>query len=287
MNVLPRAVDAAVLRPLTPDDLDACHRLSMAVGWAHRREDWALVLGLGQGFAAIAAGEMVGTAMWWEFGSGHASLGSIIVAPERQGAGIGRLLMQGLVQATQGRPLRLIATEEGRPLYAKFGFVPVGTVLQQQGPAPAIAAPALRPAEKLRPATAVDLPVLAELDEGATGLPRGPALAALLGCGEAVILERDGAASGFAMLRRHGLGWLIGPVAAVDDEASRCLIGHWLSARTGEFVRIDVPASSGLGPWLAEQGLPEVATGLVMARGAPPAAAGPARLFALVNQALG
>ena len=71
------------------------------------------MLGLGQGLAAIAEGELVGTAMWWAFGSGHASLGSIIVAPERQGAGIGKLLMQGLIEATRGRSRGLIATEEG------------------------------------------------------------------------------------------------------------------------------------------------------------------------------
>jgi predicted N-acetyltransferase YhbS len=275
------------LRALTPDDLDACHSLSEAVGWAHRREDWALVLGLGQGLAAIAEGELVGTAMWWAFGLGHASLGSIIVAPERQGVGIGKLLMQGLLEVTSGRSRGLIATEEGRPLYAKYGFVPAGTVLQHQGSAPAIAALPLEPGETLRLATEADLPVLAGLDEAATGLPRASVLAALLDRGEAHVLERHGVVAGFSVLRRHGLGWLIGPVAAVDDRAARCLIAHGLAARPGEFIRVDVPAPTGLGAWLTELGLPEVDTGLVMLCGERPAPPGPARLFALVNQALG
>lgn len=287
MSAVPSAAGGVHLRALRPDDLDACHSLSAAVGWAHRREDWTLVLGLGQGLAAIAEGELVGTAMWWAFGSGHASLGSIIVAPGRQGAGIGKLLMQGLIEATRGRSRGLIATEEGRPLYAKYGFVPAGTVLQHQGSAPAIAALLLDPGETLRLATEADLPVLAGLDEAATGLPRAPVLAALLDRGEAHVLERDGVVAGFAVLRRHGLGWLIGPVAAIDDRAARCLIAHGLAARPGEFIRVDVPASTGLGGWLGERGLPQVASGLVMAHGQPPIARGPARLFALVNQALG
>lgn len=287
MSALPNTVGAAHLRALTPDDLDACHSLSQQVGWAHRREDWALVLGLGQGLAAIAAGEVVGTAMWWTFGAGHASLGSIIVAPERQGAGLGKLLMQGLLDATGGRSRGLIATEQGRPLYAKYGFEPVGTVLQHQGPAPAVGVPPLGPGETLRLATEADLPVLAALDEAATGLPRAPVLSALLGRGEAYLLERDGVAAGFSVLRRHGLGWLIGPVAAVDDRAARCLIAHGLAARPGEFIRIDVPAPTGLGSWLTELGLPEADTGLAMLCGERPAPPGPARLFALVNQALG
>ena len=82
MSAVPSAAGGVHLRALAPDDLDACHSLSAAVGWAHRREDWTLVLGLGQGLAAIAEGELVGTAMWWAFGLGHASLGSIIVAPD-------------------------------------------------------------------------------------------------------------------------------------------------------------------------------------------------------------
>lgn len=287
MSAVPSTAGEIHLRALRPDDLDACHSLSVAVGWAHRREDWALVLGLGQGLAAIAEGELVGTAMWWAFGSGHASLGSIIVAPERQGAGIGKLLMQGLIEATRGRSRGLIATEEGRPLYAKYGFVPAGTVLQHQGSAPAIAALPLDPGETLRLATEADLPVLAGLDEAATGLPRASVLAALLDRGEVHVLERDGVVAGFAVLRRHGLGWLIGPVAAIDDRAARCLIAHGLAARPGEFIRVDVPAPTGLGGWLGERGLPQVASGLVMAHGQPPIARGPARLFALVNQALG
>ena len=30
------------LRPAGLSDAESCHRLSAAVGWAHRREDWAL-----------------------------------------------------------------------------------------------------------------------------------------------------------------------------------------------------------------------------------------------------
>ena len=36
MNAVPRADGAIALRALTPEDRDACHRLSMAVRWPHR-----------------------------------------------------------------------------------------------------------------------------------------------------------------------------------------------------------------------------------------------------------
>ncbi|WP_332683385.1 GNAT family N-acetyltransferase [Bosea sp. (in: a-proteobacteria)] len=282
-----RADRAVTLRPVAAGDLDACHRLSMQVSWPHRREDWEFVLDLGQGFVAVVAEEVVGTALWWPFGAGHASLGSIIVAPDRQGAGIGRLLMSGLLDATEGRSLALVATQQGQPLYARYGFAPGGTVLQHQDTGPDVAAPILARGESLRPAIAGDLPLLASLDSAATGLPRQAVLAALLARAEAVVLERGGVAAGFGFLRRHGRGWLLGPVAAADAQAARTVIAHWLSAKRGEFVRIDVHAHTGLGAWLTGIGLPQVASGLVMLRGVVQAAPGPTRQFALASQALG
>jgi hypothetical protein len=55
----------------------------------------------------------------------------------------------------------------------------------------------------------------------------------------------------------------------------------------GDFVRIDVPATSGLSPWLDEIGLPNVDHVVSMAQGKPPTRAADATLFALSNQSLG
>ena len=55
----------------------------------------------------------------------------------------------------------------------------------------------------------------------------------------------------------------------------------------GSFVRIDVPATIGLSPWLEEIGLPHIDDVVSMARGQPPTRAAGATLFALSNQSLG
>jgi len=275
------------LRPLAPSDLDACHRLSVQLSWPHRREDWEFLLGLGQGFVAVDAAEVVGCGLWWAFGQDHARLGMILVAPERQGMGIGKLLTAELLAAAGERSLMLIATPEGEPLYAKSGFVATGEIRQHQGGWPEIAAPVLPPDTMLRPATASDLPLLAKLDREATGLPRAHLIEALLPRGHALVLERAGDAVGFGFLRQHGRGWLIGPVTASDDAAACNLIAALLAGHRGEFVRIDVHARTGLGAWLAELGLPLVASGVAMVRGLQPVGPGPAHPFALVNQAMG
>lgn len=275
------------LRPAGLADADACQRLSAAVGWPHRREDWEFALSLGQGFTLSIEDAVVGVGLWWGFGASHATLGTIIVSPDQQGQGIGKLLTEHLIAATEGRTLGLVATPQGEPLYARYGFVAVDEVRQHQGDWPELAAPVLAANEVMRPAITADLPLLAQLDGEATGLPRAPVLEELLARGHAILIERNGAPAGFGFLRRHGRGWLIGPIVALDDAAACNLIAALLAARRGDFVRIDVPARTGLGAWLSERGLPLVASGVVMERGAAPVASGPAHRFALVNQAMG
>jgi GNAT superfamily N-acetyltransferase len=282
-----RPIAGLALRPLVPADIPAAHRLSQAVDWLHRAEDWDFALGLGHGVAAVANGDILGTALWWPYGDDYATLGLIIVSPQHQGAGIGKMMMQALLDQAGTRTLMLNATAQGVPLYEKNGFRPGGEIHQHQGMFSAAPPPALAAHERIRFAAMPDLPVLARLDADATGLQRRHVLQRLLQVGEAIVLERNGEPVGFAILRPFGRGLTIGPVVAADGDAARLLISHWLHEQRGQFVRIDVTGGSGLGDWLGERGLPLVGVVSSMTRGASPAPTGPARLFALVNQALG
>lgn len=282
------APDALTLRAIGIDDALSCAELSRRVGWPHRREDWEFVIGLGHGIVGVRDGKLVASAMWWPYGETHATLGVIIVAPEEQGAGIGKRVMQALLAQAEGRSLMLNATVAGEPLYARLGFQRWGGgVRQQHGHVLAVAAPDLGVGEKLRPASPADLSVLERLDREATGLPRGRALAALLQCGECLVLERAGQPVGFSILRAFGRGHVIGPVVAVGEEDARKLIACWLHGRTGQFIRVDLPFGSGLGDWLAQYGLAPAGDVIAMVCGDLPAVPGPARLHALINQALG
>ena len=55
----------------------------------------------------------------------------------------------------------------------------------------------------------------------------------------------------------------------------------------GAFLRVDTPEASGLGGWLAAQGLAPVGGGIAMVRSGAPAAAPEFQTFALAAQALG
>ncbi|KAK9326533.1 acyl-CoA N-acyltransferase [Lipomyces starkeyi] len=278
---------AAELRPMTIADVHGCHRLSQSVSWPHRAEDWEFVIRLGRGLVFIENGNAVASGLWWPHGERHATLGMIIVDPNRQGSGIGKHLMTGLLDQLGERSQILHATAPGEPLYGKLGFVAAGSVRQYQGEAINVPAPTLSKRQRLRPTTPADLPILLELDRQATGLPRQDTLAALLALGEGVVLEQDGEPVGFSILRPFGRGQVVGPAVASSAEEARMLIQHWLHTEDGRFLRIDVPGGTGLDDWLVEHGLAFTDYATMMVRGDKPAAFGPARLFALINQALG
>jgi hypothetical protein len=186
----------------------------------------------------------------------------------------------------------LHATTAGQPLYEKLGFRVAGTLDQHQGAAFQPPLVSLPPGERLRPLGSSDAARLVELASQASGLDRSEVLPALLSNADGIALDRDGELVGFALFRRFGRGFVIGPVVApASDDSSRAkaLIRHWLALNEGVFVRIDTPGESGLTEWLEQLGLPRVDTVVKMVRHAAPEEVGahPRYLqFGIINQAI-
>lgn len=286
--------ESLVYRRFTSDDIAAAHGLSMAVSWPHRAEDWRFGFEAGSGFIAEEAGVVIGTALFWKFGADRATLGMVIVSPEHQGRGIGGKLMNLILEETGNRVTFLHATKAGQPLYEKLGFRAHGSLDQHQGAvfqAPLVSLPA---GERLRPLGVNDTPQLIELASRAAGLDRSDALPALMQSADGIALDRDGELLGFALFRRFGRGYSIGPVVAADTpdlSRAKALIRHWLALNEGAFVRIDMPTGSGLTEWLVELGLPRVDTVVKMVRNSDPARhVGPPdtlfRQYGIINQAM-
>ena len=274
-------------RRMTEDDVEAAHKLSLAVRWPHRLDDWRFIQRLGAGYVAEDGRGLAGTVMCWSHGPEYASVGMVIVAAEWQGKGVGRKLME-LVMAELGkRNVLLHATEAGKPLYRKLGFEPVGQINQHQGTVFKSPLMPLQPGERIRPLGSRDGPRLAALGARAAGMPRATVLAAMLEVAEGVVIDRYDEVIGCAMLRRFGHGYAIGPVIAPDIDRAKALISHWTGTYAGAFIRIDVTGASGLSPWLTELGLVQVDSVLAMARGEPPLPDPGVRMFAIINQALG
>ncbi|ARO27864.1 N-acetyltransferase [Rhizobium sp. S9] len=266
-----------------PDHLEAAVALSRQAGWPHRPEDWQMALALSEGMVAIEDDRVVGTVLVTAYKQDCATINMVIVDEIMRGRGLGRRLMDAALRIAGDRPLRLVATTAGLPLYQKLGFHETGTVLQHQGLAGEIDAPAGTSA-----ATAGDLPAIMTLDRLAFGADREGLLSYLATVGEFSVIRRDRSVSGFACLRPFGRGEVIGPVVAADIDDARKLIEHHIAGRPGRFLRVDTTAEAGLSPWLATQGLAHVGGGIAMRKpSAGNVAARTATTFALASQALG
>lgn len=279
--------DGVALRPMTAADLDAAHALTADLRWPHRLVDWEHAFQHAEGFVAERDGQVVGTALRWRWGPRHATIGLVIVAPACQGRRIGHRLMSAVLEGLQHCTVLLNATAEGRGLYERLGFVRTGEIRQHQGvalPAPLVA---LDPGWRLRPATEADLPALRALDAAARGMPRDALIDQLFRDADAtVVLDQEGGARGFAMLRRFGRGHVIGPVVAPGTDGAKALIAHLVGLNAGRFTRIDIDFDSGLAEWLESLGLLRVDAPTVMVRGAPLARDKDTTLYAIVTQAL-
>ncbi len=119
-------MSAPTLRLMSPADVDAAAELILGNDWGVRREwlEFATTQPACIPFLAETDDEIVGT------GVGTANgpvgwIGTIFIAPDRRGHGLGRAITQAIIDrldATGCRSLVLVATSEGRRLYERMGF---------------------------------------------------------------------------------------------------------------------------------------------------------------------
>ncbi|HJU47101.1 MAG TPA: GNAT family N-acetyltransferase, partial [Gaiellaceae bacterium] len=114
------------LRPMLPGDVAPATELILAHGWGVRR-DWLEFATSSPGCRPLLAeldGEVVGTGVATVNGP-VGWLGTIFLAPEWRGQGVGRAITQALLERLDEAGCRtavLVATREGRRLYERLGF---------------------------------------------------------------------------------------------------------------------------------------------------------------------
>ncbi|MDQ0559163.1 GNAT superfamily N-acetyltransferase [Rhizobium mesoamericanum] len=267
-----------------PEHLDEAVALSRSESWPHRREDWAMVQKLSAGVVATNSdGRVTGTTFMTPFGNDYATINMVIVDKSMRGLGLGRKLMERAFELAGKRPLRLIATKEGLPLYEKLGFIATGTIRQHQGEVHAVERP-----QGVEDMQAGDVEAVRALDREACGADRSALLDALLERGRIAVVRKGDAIEAWAAIRPFGRGEVIGPVIAPDAKTACALIAYFACSREGSFLRVDTGSETGLAPWLSEIGLAHVGGGVTMRRPLTEDAGEPQhKIFALVSQALG
>ena len=178
-----------------------------------------------RGFVAQRDGRVVGSGFALIRGD-KAGIGPVSVAPEAQGSGAGRAIMERLLEEVRDcSSVRLIQeafNTASFSLYTKLGFVvrDVAPLLVAEDPQPE--PPANPPA--VRPMTPADLESVAALDERLTGMRRRVDFAHLLSLASQLVSERDGRLTGFLCRALLGDSTLLAPAAAEEPDDLKALL---------------------------------------------------------------
>jgi GNAT superfamily N-acetyltransferase len=267
-----------IVREATPEDGEHCGQIFYdafeAIAMRHHlpieppsREFTRYMVGqmlANDGFASLVAdrgGEVLGSAFVDER-TVIAGIGPVTIDPAAQDVGVGRALMEALLQRERDHGaagIRLVQTAyhyRSLALYTKLGFVVREPLSVIQGTPPALSLPGLG----VRPAREHDLAACNELCARVHGHDRGGELRDAIAAGTAHVVERPDGICGYAT--GFGYGW---HAVAETNEHLIALLG---SAHAFMGLGILVPTRNAeLLRWCLDHGLKLVQQSTLMTLG--------------------
>ncbi|MZD04251.1 GNAT family N-acetyltransferase [Streptomyces sp. SID5785] len=278
------------IRRLTPRDLRACADLSEDRGWPREEHKWGLLLSAGTGYGIDdPAGGLVTACVVTDYGTSDrpelSAIGMVLVAERHARKGIGRRLMQYVLEQAGTTPLTLHATPYGRPLYEELGFKVTGRAEMVRGRfTPDGGGTTVR----TRPATAEDLPAILRLDAEVFGSDRTHVLTRLPAFADQLRVAEDAhGITGYAAAWPNMDTHVIGPLIAADTETAKSLVAS-LAEGTDRPLRTDIDVRhEDLIAWLKQHGLEGISMNAVMNLSAPDLPGDWTRRFAPLTVAAG
>ena len=245
----------AVIRGLTPADLDAAFALSSTAGWNQRREDWRMLLSLAPhgAFTAVADDRIVGTAIGINY-QVFGWIAMMLVDPAYRARGLGGQLLQAAMDAVPSNlPIRLDATPLGRPLYERYGFAEETSLTRLVAKSPARIHGRM---DAVSHATERDLPGILGADRDVFGADRRAVFEwSLADAPYARIIRSDHGPVAYSFGRRGRLFDQIGPVIARDEDQARAIVTSAMAEVADRPVVIDAyDAYESFSEWLGSVG---------------------------------
>lgn len=252
------------VRRLEQADVPACAALARTVGWRSLETQWAMLLSVGDGFGAEVDGSLAGTVIINRFGDTLASVAMMVVSPNNQRLGVGRQLMVAGLEHARHASVFLYATDVGRILYERLGFVEAGASRRMTGPP--VKGGSMNGA---RPMRSADLPAVYALDEEAHGARRCALIDALVAnVDRATVVEEHGEITAYGLATIKDGRRVLGPIVARDDEATRSVATHLCEGSDLPLVLDLDRDDDALYSWAHQGGLTIEGTTTMMLRGA-------------------
>lgn len=115
-------------------------QLKTAAGWNQTPDDWLRILRLEPDgcFGVEDEGTIVASATVVNYGADLSWIGMVLTLPPYRGRGYARILMERALDYSGSRPVRLDASDMGRPLYESLGFVAECPIERWRRPATAL-----------------------------------------------------------------------------------------------------------------------------------------------------
>lgn len=214
------------IRVLTASDVPAALELSSLASWNQTAEDWRLLLNLASDncFGIEVDDRLVATATLVCYGWRLGWIGMVLTHPEFRGQGFARKLFEHILEQADKsgiRTLKLDATEQGKPLYEKYGFKSEQVVEGWGG----------KLSEERVCSSDVDFANWQTMDAQAFGADRVELLRALKARGECFIGK-----GGYLLTRPGRMASYLGPLVAETADAARELLFSYFSQRWGGAV---------------------------------------------------
>lgn len=244
------------IRQLSPADVPHALRLSTQAGWNQLPADWQRLLGLWPDtcLAGWKDGRLVATATLATYERSIGWVGMVLVDEQCRRRGFGGAMLDAVIGLGEARgiaALALDASDEGRPVYLKRGFVDVAGIARWSGVSSAKAEP-LPPGHDIREISASDWPEILARDLAAGRADRSALLRQLASEPEALslLLRQDENLAAFGFARSGRTAEFLGPIWAANPSAAQVLHGALLNEITPRRVAviIDLPSGS----WLEE-----------------------------------
>lgn len=250
------------LRPFSAADVEPFLAYAAGEGWITDRCELAFLRcccphGC---LAAVVDGEPAAFIMAMQYAA-SAWVGNLLVAPHHRRQGLGRLLMNEVLQrfdSSGTETVWLTASSDGAPLYRTLGFVPIDTIERW------------RTTGSLQTAfhRAVDLEPVAVLDAHGWGDSRARLFAGIQDCA-GWLLRKDG----FLRCLPVGAGLQLGPWGALSGRGAAELLATTMKAVSGEgAIFLDSPQQNRAAARLLQMhGFTRSGETLLMYRGTLPA----------------